>query len=90
MAGLDFKAPVNKEVEDEAAVAHNTRIGVILFLVYVAFYGGFMALSAFSPSTMGKPLLGGANIAVIYGFSLIGVALLLALVYMKSCRKSNR
>jgi uncharacterized membrane protein (DUF485 family) len=89
MAGLDFKAPVTKEQEDAGVVAHNTRMGVILFVVYVVFYGGFMALSAFWPEVMSTPSLGGANLAVVYGFALIAAALFLALVYMQVCRKSK-
>lgn len=88
MAGLDFKAPVSKEREDAAVVAHNTRMGVILFAVYVLFYAGFMALSAFWPEVMSKPFIMGVNLAVAYGFALIVVALALALLYMKVCRKS--
>ena len=89
MAGLDFKAPVAKEQEDAAVVTHNTRLGVILFVVYVLLYGGFMALSAFWPEVMSKPCLLGANLAVVYGFALIVAALVLALIYMKVCRKSK-
>jgi uncharacterized membrane protein (DUF485 family) len=88
MAGLDFRAPASREQEDAVVVAHNTRVGVLLFAVYVVFYGGFMALSAFVPEAMSKPFLGGVNLAVVYGFSLIFAALALALVYMKSCRKA--
>ncbi len=89
MAGLDFKPPVVKEQEDAAVVAHNTRLGVVLFLVYFVFYGGFMALSAFWPEVMSKPVLRGANLAVVYGFALIIAALVVALFYMKMCRKSK-
>jgi uncharacterized membrane protein (DUF485 family) len=88
MAGLDFKTPVTREQEDEAVVAYNTRIGLYLFTSYVVFYGGFMALSAFSPEIMSRPLLAGVNVAVVYGFALIIAALVLALVYMKISRKS--
>ena len=88
MAGPDFSAPVARELEDEGVVAHNARMGVILFVVYVLFYGGFMALSAFWPEIMSKPFLRGVNLAVVYGFALIVAALVLALVYMKICRKS--
>jgi uncharacterized membrane protein (DUF485 family) len=87
---LDFKAPVTKEQEDAAVVAHNTRMGVVLFTVYVIFYGGFMALSAFWPQVMSRPILGGANLAVIYGFALIVAALVLALIYMRVCRKTAK
>ena len=89
MAGLDFKAPVAREQEDAGIVAHNTRMGVIMFVVYVAFYGGFMALSAFWPEAMSMPTLGGVNLAVVYGFALIAAALVLALLYMRVCRKSK-
>jgi uncharacterized membrane protein (DUF485 family) len=89
MAGLDFKAPVAREQEDAAVIAHNTRMGVILFVVYVVFYGGFMALSAFWPEAMSMPTLGGVNLAVVYGFALIAAALVLALLYMRVCRKSK-
>ena len=90
MAGLDFKAPAPKETEDAAAVAYNTRMGLVLFAVYVAFYGGFMALSGLRPAAMSRPFLAGVNLAVIYGFALIVLALGLALAYMKVCRKSSR
>jgi uncharacterized membrane protein (DUF485 family) len=89
MAGLDFKAPETREQEDAAVVAHNTRIGLVLFACYVALYAGFMALSAFRPATMSKPFLGGANLAVVYGFVLIVAAMVLALLYMRICRKSK-
>jgi len=84
---IDLKTSAAKDQEMKAVVAQNTRMGVILFIVYVIFYGGFMALSAFSPETMSEPFLGGVNVAVVYGFALIIVPLLLALIYMKLCRK---
>ena len=89
MAGIDFKGPVTKEVEDGDVVIHNARLGVIMFAVYVLFYGGFMALSAFRPEVMSRPFLFSVNLAVVYGFSLIVAAIVLALVYMRICRKSK-
>ncbi len=84
---VDFKNPVQKEQEDAAVIAHNSRIGLSLFAVYTAIYGGFMALSAFWPQLMSEPFLGGVNLAVIYGFVLIATALVVALIYVKLCRK---
>jgi uncharacterized membrane protein (DUF485 family) len=89
MAGIDFKAPA-REREDAAVVAHNSRMGVILLFVYVIFYGGFMALSAFSPAAMSASPFGGPNLAALYGFGLIVLALVLALIYMLVCRKSGQ
>lgn len=89
MAGLDFKAPVAKEQEDAAVITHNTRLGLVLFVVYFAFYGGFMVLSAFWPEVMGRPFLGGANLALVYGLALIVAAIVFALVYVNLCRQAK-
>ena len=59
----------------------NTRLGLILFAIYLAFYGGFVFLSAFAPASMESKPFAGLNLAVIYGFGLIVLALLLAIVY---------
>src|SRR5688500_501019 len=79
--------PPSQHRDDHApTIARNARYGLILFAVYLLLYGGFMALSALAPQRMGKPFLGGVNLAVIYGFALIIAALVLALVYMMLCR----
>ena len=59
----------------------NARIGLILFVVYLAFYAGFVLLAAFSPATMARTPWAGVNLAIWYGFALIAAALILALFY---------
>jgi uncharacterized membrane protein (DUF485 family) len=86
--GIDFKSNVPKEQEDEAIVKHNTRVGVLLFFIYVAIYAGFMGISAFKPQIMSVPFFMGLNLSVAYGFFLIVAALILALIYMALCRKT--
>lgn len=88
MGGVDFKAPKAVEQEEAHVVAYNSRLGVGLFLVYLAFYVGFMLLSAFAPEVMGRPFVGGVNLSVAYGFALIAAALLLAILYLLVSRKS--
>jgi uncharacterized membrane protein (DUF485 family) len=68
---------------------HNARLGVVLFLVYLAIYAMFVYLSAFRLDLMGKPVLGGVNLAVVYGFALIGGAFALAIVYMILCKSDT-
>jgi uncharacterized membrane protein (DUF485 family) len=67
--------------EHPANIARNARYGMILFIIYVIFYGGFVALAAFSMDAMRKEI-GGINVAIIYGMALIIVAFVLALIYM--------
>lgn len=80
--------PQHADHEDncELTSLRNARYGVWLFLVYLLLYAGFMAVSAFAPGAMNTPVFMGVNLAVCYGFALIGAALVLALMYVYLCR----
>ena len=69
--------------------SRNARIGLVLFFVYLALYGGFVFLSAFSPESMESTPVAGVNLAILYGFGLIIAALILALVYGAICREEK-
>jgi uncharacterized membrane protein (DUF485 family) len=86
MASLDHAVDHPKEVEDPVISARNARYGMILFLFYLAIYSGFVGLNAVSPSFMDWTPAWGLNLAVIYGFSLIVIAMILALIYCFLCR----
>jgi uncharacterized membrane protein (DUF485 family) len=58
-----------------------SRIGLVLFSVYLLLYGGFVLLNTFAPATMEMTPFGGVNLAVLYGIGLIISAFVLALVY---------
>jgi uncharacterized membrane protein (DUF485 family) len=66
----------------------NTRVGLILFAIYLTLYGGFMLVNAFAPSWMELHFLAGVNLAISYGMVLIVAALIMALVYAWLCRKT--
>jgi len=70
-------------------VSRNARYGLVLFAVYVVLYGGFVFLAVFQTPLMGTVMPGGANLAIAYGFALIGAALVLALVYVVLCGKTS-
>ena len=69
-------------------IARNARYGLWLFFVYVAFYAGFVAISAFKFDAL-RTEVGGVNLAIAYGMGLILLAFLLALVYMGMTRDRN-
>jgi uncharacterized membrane protein (DUF485 family) len=69
-------------------IARNARYGIWLFLIYVVFYAGFVAISAFKPHAMATNLAG-VNLAIVYGMGLILLAFLLALVYMSMTGKDH-
>ena len=66
-------------------IPRNTRIGLVLFLLYLLLYGGFVLLSAFWPGSMEWFVLEGINLAIVYGFGLIVSAFALAVTYGILC-----
>ena len=86
MAGLDHGSAHPKEQEDMVLAARNARYGMVLFVTYLLIYGGFVVISAFWPEVMAREALFGVNLAITYGFALIGTAMILALVYTWLCR----
>lgn len=72
--------------DSPTVAAHNARVGMILFVLYLAFYAAFVLISAFAPAWMAQRPWAGINLAIWYGFGLIGAALGLSLVYSWLCR----
>jgi uncharacterized membrane protein (DUF485 family) len=79
-------APAPDEPRDPAAERHNARLGLVLFFVYLAGYGAYVAVNAFWPAVMDEVPFAGLNVAVLWGLALIVGALALALVYAALCR----
>ncbi len=71
--------------------SQNAKLGFLLFGIYLLLYGAFVFVNAFAPSTMewtpGEEFgpLAGVNLAVLSGFGLIVVAILMALLYGLLC-----
>jgi uncharacterized membrane protein (DUF485 family) len=65
--------------------SRNSRNGLILFAVYLLFYGGFVFINAFDPASMERTPIAGLNLAVLYGFGLIIGAVVLSAIYGVLC-----
>ncbi len=63
----------------------SSGLGLILFTVYLLFYGGFVFINAFDPASMEKTPFAGLNLAVLYGFALIFGAVILSAIYGLLC-----
>ena len=68
---------------------YNARLGLVLFVVYLLLYGGFVFMSAFMPNSMEATPIAGVNLAILYGFGLIVAALVMAMVYGFFARSSE-
>ncbi len=73
------------ELGIDHAVKKKTKLGVILFFIYLIVYAGFVAIGVVDYKLMGKIVLGNQNLAVVYGFGLIIFAILLGLFYNWKC-----
>ena len=77
------------QVGKDNASSYKTRLGVWMFLFYSLFYVGFVAINLINPLLMEKVVAFGLNLATVYGFALIIVALIQALAYDALCRKQE-
>ncbi len=68
------------------AQARNARLGIRLFALYSLFYFGFVLVNAFAPQWSEWVIFPGFNLAVLWGFALIGLAMILALIYGLGCK----
>jgi len=74
---------------DEAA-AYKRRLGLWMLLVYGIIYVFFIVINVAWPKVMGTIVVGGLNLAIVYGFALIVIAFLLALVYNWLCTRHEK
>lgn len=70
----------------DPAAAYKSRLGVWMFVFYCLFYISFVALNLASPTSMESIVFAGLNLATVYGFGLIVLALIQALIYDWMCR----
>lgn len=79
--------PAVKLGKDNAS-AYKTKLGVRMFIAYTLVYAIFVAINATNPKTMQAIVLG-QTAAVIWGFGLIALALVLAVIYNHLCTKAE-
>ncbi len=71
----------------DPAAAYKTRLGIRMFSCYLILYVLFVAINVCHPPLMERTVWRGMNLATVYGFALIIIALLQALGYDALCRK---
>jgi uncharacterized membrane protein (DUF485 family) len=77
------------EWQAEKSQAYKTKLGIIMFVIYTPIYLAFILISVISPSFMSKDV-GGLNVAVVYGFGIIVLAIIQAVIYNNICSAKER
>ena len=67
----------------------NSRLGAYMFLIYTLIYTGFILTNILANKLM-QTKLGSFNLAIVYGFGLIILAVLLASFYNHICSNSEK
>lgn len=71
----------------DKAATKKAKLGVKMFFVYTFVYSCFVLIGLSKPEILGLELLGGQNIAIIYGFGLIVLAIIMGFIYNYFCTK---
>jgi uncharacterized membrane protein (DUF485 family) len=74
------------EWKTEKSEGYKTKLGLIMFAIYVPLYIIFVLICVLDPKLMGTDV-GKLNLAIVYGFGLIIVAIIQALIYNYMCSK---
>ena len=78
-----------KPTAKDPAGPYKMRLGLWMFLFYTLFYAGFVAINLLFPLAMGTIVFLGLNLVTVYGFALIIVAFIQALIYDAMCRRKE-
>ncbi len=76
--------------EKDFGTEYKMKLGVKMFWLYAVIYSGFVAINLLDAKLMETTVFMGLNLAVVYGFGLIVLALILALFYNHACTERER
>lgn len=75
------------ELGKDKSIEKKTRLGVVMFTIYMIVYTGFVLLGTFFPKALGAKFIGGQNLAFLYGMGLIVLAGVMGLLYNFLCTR---
>lgn len=74
-------------IKTDKAASKKAKLGVKMFLFYTLVYAGFVLIGLVRPEWMGLEATNGINIAIVYGFGLILLAIIMGFIYNYFCSK---
>ena len=81
--------PATQWKENKVLEKKKSRLGVVMFIIYTIVYGGFIYINVWDSQLM-RVAVGDFNVAIVYGFVLIGLALILAIIYNQICTNAEK
>jgi len=75
------------KLETDSAASKKAKLGIVLFFFYLIIYAGFVIIGLAYPELMGVHVLGKQNLAIVYGFGLIILAIVMGFIYNAVCTR---
>ena len=77
------------EWQPDKSEGYKTKLGFIMFVVYTIVYFVFIIIAVTNPQMLGNDV-GSLNLAITYGFGIIILAIILALIYNWACSNKEK
>ena len=77
------------KLKPESSQSFKAKLGLIMFAIYTPIYFAFIIICVVNPQFMARDV-GSLNVAVTYGFGLIILAIIQALIYNRICSKREK
>lgn len=74
---------------EDHACEYKTKIGIRLFALYCIIYTGFVIINTVKPQLMATKIIAGLNLACVYGFGMIILAIIMGMIYNFMCTKAE-
>ena len=71
----------------DRAAKKKARLGIRMFIVYTLVYAGFVFIGITWPEVMGLQVISDQNLAIVYGFGLIILAIIMGFIYNYFCTR---
>ncbi len=81
--------PAKRDTTVDHAAAYKASLGLKLFALYGVIYLGFILINVLKPELMKIETVLGLNLAILYGFGLIIIAVVMGLIYNRLCTKKE-
>lgn len=66
--------------DKDKSIPIKIKLGLWMFAGYLLLYAGFILINVLNPKLMGLDV-GSLNLAIVYGFALIIIAVIMAIIY---------
>jgi uncharacterized membrane protein (DUF485 family) len=77
------------EWKEDKSEGFKAKLGFVMIAIYTVVYFAFIIIAVTNPPLMAKDI-GSLNLAIVYGFGIIILAIILALIYNFACSRREK